>query len=166
MSAPIKAEVLSFARLVPTITGRSVLATGNTLRVLLGYDRSAIGEAVVSGHGMPLRDDAPIPPWAAAAAAAAAAASPDADAVRTRGDLIVKFAVTPPAYPRRVAVGAHGLATPPITLMTSGGGPGARAHARVTARTRSSRGAPARKGVGMMCTRTRPRRYICALQPV
>ena len=92
---------------VPTLDGRSVLATGNCLAVLLGYDKSGLGEVVLPELGMPLRDTDPHQP------------------VRTRGDIIIKFAVQPSTRPRRVAVGGEGICTPPITLLTTMRGEGA-----------------------------------------
>ena len=126
VSTPTRAEDLLFCRLVPTITGGSVLATGSTLRVLLGFDKSAMGEAIVGGHGMPLRADATeatLPARPAQRQAGLSLAPSAAPPTRVAGDLIVKFAVTPPVRQRRVVVGRAGLCAPPITLLTSAGGP-------------------------------------------
>ena len=82
---------------------RQVAAVGNTLAALLGFDRSGLGEALVPGHGMPLRDGAP-----------------ESAANRTRGELVVKFNITLPAVtPRvRLAYGDGALPMPPIALVT------------------------------------------------
>lgn len=108
------AEALLFARVVPTLTGRARLATGHTLPMLLGFDRSGLGESIVDGCGMPLRDD-PYHPMPAAAAP-----------LRTNGDLIVRFRVAPPRRASsRVEVCGGGIATPPVVLITSADGRGA-----------------------------------------
>lgn len=124
----IAATQLLFVQRVPTIDERTAVAVGNTLGALLGFDRSCVGEAVVEGCGMPLRDEpggrtrSTTPP-AVAASVAVAASGHDAAVERTRGDLIVKFAITP-CLPRRVEVVGGGVATPPVALVTSGDGRG------------------------------------------
>ncbi|KAL1507775.1 hypothetical protein AB1Y20_007385 [Prymnesium parvum] len=95
-----RAEQLLWAALVPTLTGEVALACGHTLFSLLGYDHSGVGEAIVDGCGMPLRDGT------------------DASLRKSRGDLVVKFPITPPRGARRVLV--TGLAPlPPLVLLTS-----------------------------------------------
>ena len=109
------AASLLFAKIVPTIEGKSTLALGNTLPALLGYDRSGVGEAIVEGRGMPLRD--PV--------GGGGYGNGGASEERTRGDLIVKFVIElPKDGPKRVEVIGGGIATPPIALLTSSDGHG------------------------------------------
>lgn len=108
----LPARALMFARLVPTIDGHHALARGNTLAALLGFDRSGVGEAVVSGFGMPLRDE--VGGWSASRSTPAAE--------RVRGDLVVKFPIElPPARDAapRLHVCADALQMPPVVLLTS-----------------------------------------------
>ena len=83
---------------------RQVACFGTTLAALLGYDRSGLGEALVPGHGMPLRDDP-------------TEDQPD----RTKGDLVVKFNIeVPKGPPKRLKLsdGDGTLPLPPIGLIT------------------------------------------------
>jgi hypothetical protein len=112
VSAPTRAEALFFCAMVPTIDGHHVLAMGNTLRVLLGFDKTSIGEVQLTELGMPLRDEEP-------QRDSRSPLSTHTVPSRSRGDLVIKFAITPPRCPRRVIVGGDGLPTPPIALLTS-----------------------------------------------
>lgn len=78
---PICAEQVFWVGSVPTLAraagqARAVTAVASTLAALLGYDRSGLGEAIVVGHGMPLR-----------------VTDPSASLLKSRGDIIVKFPI-------------------------------------------------------------------------
>ena len=120
---PIAAEQLFYCGWAPTLGRtksdeklhekyngqyRRVAAFGSTLYALLGFDRSGLGEALVPGHGMPLRPNAEEDRL-----------NPD----RTMGDLIIKFPVELPqdrrAAPPRVHLAVGGsMPLPPICLLT------------------------------------------------
>ena len=100
------AESLFWCRLVPLFEGGWALAQSNTLAALLGFDRTGFGEAVVEDRGMPLRGEAVTQPSAPLAGAH----------FRTRGDLVVKFCISPPRRPRRVEVVGGGVLLPPLVL--------------------------------------------------
>ena len=137
---PTPAEHLFFAALVPTLELQRnwqgpikrgdgdrgiVLAFGSTLSALLGFDKSGWGEAVVPGKGVPLlaaNEDArrgrgemeereqelgkggkPTLAMLAKAEATAFSSAP-------RGDMVVKFRITPPGIRRRICL-------PPICLL-------------------------------------------------
>lgn len=126
----LPAERLYFVAAVPTIEGGTVLASGNTLGALLGYDRSGVGEAVVRGLGMPLRDGSVglstaggllASGWHEADQSLKAAAAPKAEV--PRGDLVVKFNVDLPSRRPRLRL-FGGLLTPPVALLTPSAGGG------------------------------------------
>ncbi len=136
----LPAEALLFARVVRTLCGGVTLAVGNTLAALVGFDRSGLGEAIVEGHGMPLRDD-PYHPSATAATAGAASAAGAAGAAgagagastsgsgsgSTHGDLVVRFPIQPPPTrrgPPRIELCGGGVPLPPIALVASPDGNG------------------------------------------
>lgn len=82
------------------IGGRTLYVLSNTLPALLGYDRSGVGEAVIPGEGMPLRDDYAL------------------SLMRSHGDLVIKFPIVLPSVRRRLCV-TGGLLLPPVLLLTS-----------------------------------------------
>ena len=103
ISEPTPAEALLFCTVVTSIDAKPALAVGFTLHHALGFDRSGVGETVVTGYGMPL-PKACLPPDGSGPA---------------RGDLIVKFAVSPPTRPRKVHLVCGRVLVPPVLLCTS-----------------------------------------------
>ena len=81
---------------------RQVAVVGHSLNALFGFDRSGLGEAIVTGHGLPLRDGAP-----------------DEEPSRDHGDLVVRFPIELPSAPRRIRLAAADglLPMPPISMI-------------------------------------------------
>ena len=82
---------------------RRVAAVGSMLYALLGFDRSGIGEALVAGHGMPLRPTNEREELEGIASE------------RDKGDLVVKF---PIELPR--GVNGHAASAPRLHLAVGG----------------------------------------------
>ena len=114
---PVKATKLFYVGWAPTLGAtksctkheryngqyRRVAAVGSMLYALLGFDRSGIGEALVAGHGMPLRPTNEREELEGIASE------------RDKGDLVVKF---PIELPR--GVNGHAASAPRLHLAVGG----------------------------------------------